>query len=431
MAGKFINTSTAYSDLIAGASNTIKNLLDNPYYLYTDKKASACTYYNINTTMTTLDEATRGNYSEISAHSPLRFNKIKNFYIYGVTKIEPNLDITEFGIESSDITGEAIVLPKTIIPYPGDYFYLTQIDKPYLFKVTAVNPNTLDTGATLYRINYTLVASDGLKNIQPQVVKVFNFNIGDAGTNTTTSLVEEGVYNNAVTMQDYATTLKDYYISMFYDPKIQGFAYAYQPFTEGWSQMNGEPQHLHLLNMTKCPCKPFGFKVYDPYLVEFLIRNKILSGSTNYIYVTQQMFLQSTFGIDYDRTIFSSLEDNNINKHYGYSVGNLLYCDQKLSLLYAYPMDYFYMEYNKLNSGFFYISIFDDPDFKNKVKNNESTSNALKNIIIKFFNKEQITIDDLNKLDHIDYMQNKEFYYMIPMVIFCIEQQIANNLSTT
>ena len=202
MAGKFINTTTAYTQMVTNAGNRMKSLLDNPYYLFTDKKASECTYYNINTTMTTLDEATRGNYSEISNNSPIRFNKIKGFLLYGVTRIEPNLDIGEFGLESSDITGEALILPRTIIPYPGDYFYLTQINKPYLFRVTAVNPNTLDTGATMYRINYTLVSSDGLKNIEPQVVKVFSFNLNtggvgsDNGSNMSASIIEEGLLDD-------------------------------------------------------------------------------------------------------------------------------------------------------------------------------------------------------------------------------------------
>ena len=79
MAGKFLNTTTAYSQMTNNMTSMAKKLLDNPYYLYTDKKATECTYYNINTTMTTLDEATRGNYAEISAQSPIRFNKIKNF----------------------------------------------------------------------------------------------------------------------------------------------------------------------------------------------------------------------------------------------------------------------------------------------------------------------------------------------------------------
>ena len=430
MAGKFFNTSTAYTQMTTQAADVMKGLLDNPYYLFSDKKASVCTY-----TMTTLDEATRGNYSEISNNSPLRFNKIKNFMVYGITRIEPNLDIGDFGLESSDITGECIVLPKTIIPYPGDYFYLDQLDKPYLFRVTAVNPNTLDTGATLYRINYSLVSSDGLKKIEPQVVKVFEFNLslsGEMGSNMAASLVDEDTYANASELEDYATTLKDYYISMFYDNKVQSFTYNYG-LTDEWREMNGDPHHLHLVNMQKVECTPFGFKVYDPYLIEFMIRNKILSGASTYIYVTQQMFLPSTFAMDYDKTIFASLEDKDLERHYGRNTGNLLYVDarQKLSLLYAFLTPYYYMEYNHLNAKFFYINIFDDPDFTNKIKNKEYTSHELKNLIVKYFNDEDITLEDLHKLKHIDYMNNKEFYYGIPFAIFCIEQQIAKNLANS
>lgn len=435
MAGKFFNTSTAYTQMTTQAADVMKGLLDNPYYLFSDKKASVCTYYNLNTTMTTLDEATRGNYSEISNNSPLRFNKIKNFMIYGITRIEPNLDIGDFGLESSDITGECIVLPKTIIPYPGDYFYLDQLDKPYLFRVTAVNPNTLDTGATLYRINYSLVSSDGLKKIEPQVVKVFEFNLslsGEMGSNMAASLVDEDTYANASELEDYATTLKDYYISMFYDNKVQSFTYNYG-LTDEWREINGDPHHLHLVNMQKVECTPFGFKVYDPYLIEFMIRNKILSGASTYIYVTQQMFLPSTFAMDYDKTIFASLEDKDLERHYGRNTGNLLYVDarQKLSLLYAFLTPYYYMEYSHLNAKFFYINIFDDPDFTNKIKNKEYTSHELKNLIVKYFNDEDITLEDLHKLKHIDYMDNKEFYYGIPFAIFCIEQQIAKNLANS
>ena len=433
MAGKFINTTTAYTQMISRSAETMKGLLDNPYYLYTDKKASECTYYNLNTTMTTLDEATRGNYSEISQHSPLRFNKINNFLIYGVTRIEPNLDIGEFGLESSDITGECIVLPKTIIPYPGDYFTLNQIDKPYLFRVTGVNPNTLDTGATMYRVNYTLVSSDGLKIIEPQVVKVFEFSLstsGENGSNLSTSLLEEGEYTDVIALQDYATVLKDYYIAMFYDPKVQSFTYNYG-LTDEWREMNGEPHYLHLANMQRVPCSPFGFKVYDPFLIEFIIRNKILSGSSTYLYIAQQMFLQRTFAMDYDKTIFASMEDKDISKHYGRSVGNLYYIDnsQKLSLLYTYHDTYFCMDYKNLNAKFYYISVFDDPDFTNKIKSCTFTTHELKNLIVKYFNDVDITVEDLEKLKHIDYMDNKEFFYGIPFAIFCIEKQIQKMLS--
>ena len=67
MAGKFINTDQKITfDTLA---DNMKDLLNNPYYQFSDKKGTICQYYNINTTKTTLDEATRGNYSEIGRAS--------------------------------------------------------------------------------------------------------------------------------------------------------------------------------------------------------------------------------------------------------------------------------------------------------------------------------------------------------------------------
>ena len=434
MAGKFLNTVTGYNEMVTQAVSTMKSRMDNPYYLFTDKKALQCTYYNINTTMTTLDEATRGNYSEISAQSPIRYNKIKNFLIYGMNRIEPGFDIGEFGLESDNISGEVFVLPKTIIPYPDDYFFLTQLGKDYLFKVTGVNPNTLDTGATLYRINYTLISSDGLKNIEPQVVKtyVFNFSSGgigsDNGSNISTSIIDENSYNNANEIEDLVTNLKDYYISLFYDARVQNFTYFSDPHSESWYQSMGQPKPLHIGLMQDMSNKPFGIRIYDPYLIEFIIRNKILDGSSNYLFVEQAMYLPQSFALDYDKTIFSSIEECNIDKHYGYSVGNLLLCDQRLSLLYAFPENYYYMTYGNLNARLYYISIFDDSEFTTKIKNNEEVENPFKNLIVKYFNSSSITSDDINKLKHIDFLMNREFYYEIPMTIFILEKHIADIL---
>ena len=437
MAGKFLNTTTAYSQMTNNMTSMAKKLLDNPYYLYTDKKATECTYYNINTTMTTLDEATRGNYAEISAQSPLRFNKIKNFLVYGLSRIEPNLTIGEYGLEGDDVTGEAIILPKTIIPYPGDYFFVTALGKDYLFKVNAVNPNTLDTGATMYRINYIMITTDGLKDIEPQVVKrfVFSMNTGgngsDNGTNLSTSIIDEETAESTDAFDKTLTALKDYFIALFYEPKIETFIYNYQDYTKEWHEVNGIPDRPKVFNMREfAESNPFGVKVYDPYLIEFIIRNGILSGSSIYLHVMQKMFLPPSFALDYDRTIFSSIEDKNIEKHYTRITGNLLKCDQKLSILYAYPEDYFYMQYHNLDARFFFINIFDDPEFCNRVKQKKYYEHhELKNLIIKYFNDESITKDDLDALDHIDYMKNKEFYYGIPLAIFCLEKQMMANLS--
>ena len=48
MAGKFINKNQ--NVMIDTLVDGYKNIMNNPYYIYTDKKGSTCTYYNINTT---------------------------------------------------------------------------------------------------------------------------------------------------------------------------------------------------------------------------------------------------------------------------------------------------------------------------------------------------------------------------------------------
>ena len=402
MAGRFINTNSTKKSMIDNTISSIKTILNNPYYLFNDKKASICTYYNLNTTMTTLDEATRSNYGEINENSPLRFNKVKDFFLYGITRIEPTLDIGDYGLESSDINNEAVIIPHTVVPYPGDRFILDQLGEKYLFKVTSVNPNTLDTGTTMYKISYVLESSDGKKDIESQVVKTYKFIAENIGTNFN-SIMQESDIDLITMIQKYTVMLKDYFIQLFYDVRVQTFVY----------------------------CK-HEFKVHDPYLLEFIIRNNILSGSTNYLSVQHQLYLPTTFGVDYDRTIFASIENNDIQSHIGKFIGNLLLVTQRLSLLYAYPNDYYYMEYRNINSKFHIIDIFDDPEFGEKIKNNDtSDDNVFKTIIIKYFNKSEITEDLLNKLKHIDYMSNKQLYYMIPITIFALESYVQNILSKT
>lgn len=363
MAKGFTNIETIRQSMVeTKIPDTVKTILNNPYYLFNEKTASIVTYYNLNTTMTTLDEATRENYGNVSANSPLRFNKITGFYLYGISRIEPSLEITEYGLESDNIDGEAVILPNTIVPYPGDYFTIDQLGSNYIFKINHVNPNTLDTGAVMYKANYSLSYSDGLKDIEKQVVKTFRFLESNIGTNFA-SIIEEDTYLKLSELEAVSTMLKDYYIQLFYDVRVQTMCY-YRDSA--------------------------GFKVHDPYLLEFLIRNNILSGSTDYLYLDHQMFLPNTFGVDYDRTIFSSIDHKDMKKHIGLYIGNLLLVTQKLSLLYAYPQNYYYMEYAKCNNKFHLIDIFEDPDFGNKIKNNNKTGNVMKDILIGFFNDEII-----------------------------------------
>ena len=403
MAGRFIVTKpTIQNEMPTLLVDQAKSLLNNPYYLFNNNSATTVTYYNLNTTQTTLDEATRGNYGEISPESPLRFNKINGFRVYGFNRIEPTVEVNDFGLEGSEVSGDCIILPRTIIPYPGDYFVVDQLGDNYLFKVTAANINTLDTGATLYRINYKLSNSDGLVDIEKQVVKEYNFSVENYGSNFG-CLIESASAAELGDVEKIIEDLQEFYISVFYDAKIQSFSYL----------RNGQ------------------IKVYDPFLLEFIIRNKLLSGADKYLYLSHQVFLPTTFPIDYEKTFFAALEDKDPTKHYCRCEGNLELCTQKLSLLYAYPQDYYVMRYDPVSVNFHLINIFEDPSFMDKIRNNETVDDPLKAVIIAYFNDTEITMDMLNKFKHIDFMENCELFYEIPVVIYCLTQHLNNKAAAT
>lgn len=406
MAKGFIDTDSVRKAMTENIiPNNVKQILNNPYYLFNDKTASVCTYYNLNTTMTTLDEATRSNYAELTINSPLRFNKVTGFYLYGISRIEPSLDITEYGLEGDNVSGEAIVLPNTVVPYPGDRFTINQLGDKYIFMVTHANPNTLETGSIMYKINYVLCGSDGIQTIEDKVVKKFKFIADNLGTNFN-CIIEEEDYNQAFVLESVAKLMKDYFIQLFYDVRVQTFTY-YRDIA--------------------------GFKVHDPYLLEFIIRNSIINGSSDYLYLDHQLYLPATFGVDYNRTIFASIEDCDINDHIGVYTGNLKLVDQrqKLSLLYAYPQDYYFMDYFNTSSKFYMIDIFDDPGFGDKIKNNEKTGIVLKDIIIGYFNGEGITSNQLNEIKHLDFVSNCEMYYLMPFVIYILNKNIEKYLGKT
>ena len=172
----------SHSEVTQNLTDFQLDLLKNPYALYTDKKAVLVTYYNLNTTRSTLDEALKIPYSNLGKNSPLRFNKIEDFYIYGIDRISTNISNAEFGLESDDIGGDGIILPNTIQPYPGDYFSINMLKKKYLFQIKSVTSDTFENGNNFWRIEYKLEQLSD-KNLQKLIVSEYKFHTGTVGTN--------------------------------------------------------------------------------------------------------------------------------------------------------------------------------------------------------------------------------------------------------
>ena len=398
--GNFINTN--YNKTIDNLVEGAKSRLNNPFYIYGDRKPTIVTYYNINHNASTIDKGSSTLYDDIGQNSSLRFNKIENFHLYGIEKINVNLDVGEYGLESP-IEGEALILPNTIVPVPGDMFIINHvIDKPYLFMVTGIGIDTLYTGANFYKISYKLTRTDmdALTSLETvQTIKRFTYKAGNVGT-TLTPLIESNQAELIDKIEDNIDTLLNYYMNLFYKNSVQNFILEYQ--------------HMYL---------------YDPYLIEFMIRNKLfaLSGN-NYFHVEQAVYIGDTFALEYDHSIFKDIEikksNMRLNSVYPVPVDdpNSLLVD-RLESYYKLSNKVMYKDYdNPIN--------WLDMDLLDKVINNElydEDSNLYyRNLLILYMNNKEFDITDkiMNSIMDLEFNYTKELFYMIPILVFILKSYV-------
>lgn len=394
--GQFTNTirKQTINSLVEG----LQDRLNNPYYLFTDKKPCLVTYYNQNITKSTLDEDSKLAYSMIGKNSPIRLNKITDFYIYGLERMQVQLDNGDFGLESEAIEGDdGIILPNTITPIANDFFCIEYLKNKLLFKVTSVTQDTLENGANFYRISYKL---DQLSAnvLDDQVVEEFNMIVDNVGTQFNT-IIKSTEYDFISYLENITSRLKKYYKNLFYSDRVQTF----------------------ILSMDN-------HNFYDPYMIEFLIRNNILSGDDEYLYITHQNNISTTFALDYDMTFFRAVELGEFKTKYRFkSTASLV--QNSLSLLTSRIEDYYQIEYRPTNN-YFLSNIYNiEPDIVERILNNNMyTFSSYMNIIIKYFNKQDINKNDISTIEDIDYSINKELFYFIPILIYIFESKVKQIL---
>ena len=391
--GKFLNKT--YVKTIDSIINKTIDNLHNPYYRFSDKPPTTVTYYNINTNETTLDEATSTAYSYTSLDSSLRYNKIKDFIIYGLDKIQVQIDAGDFGAESDAIEGEAVILPNTIKPFPQDYFTINHVGKSFIFKITNVSLDTLPDGVNTYKINYRLSSSEET-DIDKLTVKEFTMVANNLGTNLAV-VIEDSDYNYCARLEKINDFLKTAYRALFYSDKTQTFVYTYND-------------------------KNF----YDQYCLEFIIRNELMKTSElPYLHIEQQLYLGTMFPIEYSKTLFYSIENKSpISDINNPSMEATLITDNT-SLLSRFAEVYYQVHFHKMGARFPVPSFDDEIYSRIKEKDFYKTDSPeyFKNILIMYFNNMSLDKQILDSYEHLDFngIAANELFYYIPVAIYIFE----------
>jgi hypothetical protein len=222
--------------------------------------------------------------------------------------------------------------------------------------------------------------------------------INNVGTNFK-AIILENDYNFVDTLESFTNRLKKYYQDLFFKKKVQTFIYEY----------NGE--HF-----------------YDPFMIEFIIRNSILEGG-DYVYISHQTYLNSTFSIDYDRTIFRNIELK--KKNIKNVIGQASLIQDPNSLMCVRMEDYYKIQYDgKIFLGNPIETI--PADVMVAIKDNillEDEDKLPYNILINYLNGVE-TFDPkyIDIIENIDYQSNKDLFYLIPMIIYILEYYIKTLL---
>lgn len=406
--GKIIETSYHDTvDKIIGFNNT---LINNSFYSLNDKRPVIVTYYNINKEASTLDPGSKLTYDNIGKDTPIRFNKIDDFIIYGFNKIELNTENEEFGLESDKITGECYILPNTITPYENDYFEVEHIkDSSWLFMITDVQQDTLENGSNVFKVTYRLEYPDH-DRLLSQVVGNYRMIEKREGTNVV-KIVENTKYDKARRIDDICVALKHYYYELFYNTGVQTFTF---------------------MDLTE-------WRVYDPFLIEFLIRNKILDdGSDSYIYVCHQLDIPRTFSLDYDKTLYKAFEKKSI-KDLAKSNRNIQVKDIRAygTTFYSRYEAYFEAVYvEPAIRGYYGCTLSDDIVYA--IRDNQLVDDTIRdlnhknplwvNILVKYFNGGEYTEDEIESVLNMKFDTSIMAFYIIPLIILCLEDTIETML---
>ena len=212
-----------------------KLLVNNNIFKYEDKLNSAftrflettptyVTYYNINSVESTVDLGFSNVDMILGSESPIRYSEVKNLPIYGMEAIQLDIDESDEGMDSS-YDGELIILPDTITPYPDDFFILEHKGYNFLFRVTAVNYDTIKSN-NFYKISFTIkyVTEEDSKKILNQVTEKFTCIVGNIGTEDR-CIIEDGVYELLQRMKYLYSEICERYKMFFYNKKYNVIMY--------------------------------------------------------------------------------------------------------------------------------------------------------------------------------------------------------------
>ena len=210
--------------LLEGNLFKFENRLLSAANKFSTEGAILTTYYQIREDATTVDRGLQDIEQLFGHNSPLRYNKIENFPIYGLSPTNPN-NSDEVGIEDISVEGEYLIFPSTLVPKPNDFFTINHLKMKGIFQVTEVQYDSMKVEG-FYKIRYRLhsTSQETLNNLAKQTVENYCTELDSIGTNINPIFHEEDfVYINKIKLM--VNKLIESYLALFYNERHNCFLF--------------------------------------------------------------------------------------------------------------------------------------------------------------------------------------------------------------
>ena len=268
--------------------------LKSPVSRFIETTPTFVTYYHLNPDVTTTDGGFKDVSSIIGSRSPLRFNKIESFPLYGIEAIILQLQDTDQGLDSS-YEGEAVIVPGSIKPLENDFFIIPYLREPYMFRVTEIMYDNIMPD-NYYKIGFKLeYLDDGkIENIENQVYEKYTCLLENIGTE-----------NNCI-------------IQVESKEKLDKINEMYDDMASTYKSIFYNERHNCFLGEIGC-----GQFLYDPLQTEFINQHQLFNKKYDLqcLMLTDQ-FSDSKRRIKYERSIYRFIERRNPNlvKPFSYDI---------------------------------------------------------------------------------------------------------------
>lgn len=379
--------------------------IKSPTARFLDSTPTFVTYFHINVDQTTVDEGWQDVASIIGHRSPIRFNCIEDFPLYGIEQIVLQIQDENQGMDTT-YEGDAIILPRTVKPVQNDFFFIPSLSDFYIFRVTNIQYDTIMPD-NYYKIEFKLEYIDDtmLEEIHKQVTEEYSCIFENIGTENNT-IVKKKSFKKIKDIEAMYHEIAEFYKSMFYND-------------------------IHNVFLAEIG---FGKFLYDPLQTEFINKHRLFRerNSLTSLILTDQ-YDDPKRKLKYAKSVYKFIELREMkllsNFKYVTRPGVTIpessfnrWVDKSVEVLDILQ----YM--NDENS----TKLFSD-EFMMSIKMNAPAKSEYGELIQKFVRREELTVEDISMgLDtELIYLNNSlEVFFFTPIIMYIIQEIIKKEMNS-